>query len=1159
MMVILSLLQTLSLHYSLKLSYKLSMLVDSKQRRLFHQLVLKKGLMLIVASAFFNSLFQYCQDGLEIEWRENLTKYVHEKYFTGMNYYSLVGLDSGKSSGIVDPEHRIARDISSVTQRLVRLVASFIQSCPPLVWFTYQIYKILGSRMAALPHICLLISYEIAQSLFPKNIGELYRAHSAAEGAYFKSVARVQSYAESIVALGGTAVEKSIVKDKFSSVHSCVVGLNKALFKFGFVFKSTYVLAYKTVALPVFIDYVMRGAVTNKFVYLMHSLRLVAEAAIANGQLLTLHALSDHMRPLCGRVTGLIDALGKLSESHQSQKLENFVEGDEVRFENVDVITPTGNVLVRELSFTVKRESNLLLTGANGAGKSSIFRCLGGLWHVSTGRITKPGVSHSGLHNEIFYLPQKPYNVIGTLRDQIVYPYSEDQVSLNNEQIGELLEMVSLSYLNDKDACKIINWEDRLSLGEQQRLAMARLFYHSPRFAILDECTSAVNKEMEELLYMECRRLKIAYITICHRPALKRFHDHSLHLLGNSQYVSSSIPHEDAKIAEAQSDLKTHRALSEHQGAEQRSLRYAFLQNMKPIPKRSAFSKLRFLGEIMVGKSFAVLSGLFGLILLRTITHETFSYFFGQMIASLTQSNRKKFAWLVTLNIPSELFNAWVEESVSDTQKKIALNWNENLVSYALEKYFNGNVFYSAKNVDKRIEDPQNRITNELKELSSSFAEICSQLFNPAFDFIWFSLRLYYTVGIKGLGKLYLYLGALFLAGRALRPKDHKFIAQEKEVESSFSFIHSRLRNHAESVAFSGGGSREHAIANQKLEELSRRSFSVKRVHAVQQFITQCCSRDYSSVSDSLSLPLIMTWDLQLEYLLNRGDAALESLMQAKVLVKNFAFKVASGFGDLSNIQEHLSNLLSTSSRVCEMFDILDELYHSQAGQSASIQYSDDAIELRNVDIVTPVGRCLAADVSMRSDSHHSIMVTGHNGTGKTSFFRVISGLWPFYGDSAVLVRPANMRDVLLVPQRTYCVTGNLAAQISYPQVFQEITSDLETRLRSALEVVGIRYLVDRENGNWNVSCNWENTLSLGEQQKIGIARIFFHMPKFAVLDECTDAVSADVERELYTALHKAGVKCITISKRLNLVDFHKYELRFGVPNDCGWSLSEIQ
>jgi ABC-type uncharacterized transport system fused permease/ATPase subunit len=105
---------------------------------------------------------------------------------------------------------------------------------------------------------------------------------------------------------------------------------------------------------------------------------------------------------------------------------------------------------------------------------------------------------------------------------------------------------------------------------------------------------------------------------------------------------------------------------------------------------------------------------------------------------------------------------------------------------------------------------------------------------------------------------------------------------------------------------------------------------------------------------------------------------------------------------------------------------------------------------------------------------------------------------------------------------------------------------------------VGIAFLVTREKGGWEACKPWEDTLSLGEQQRLGIARLLFHRPAYGVLDECTDAVSADGEHKLYEALHAAGVSTITISKRLALTRFHRHELQLGADNEEGWLLKEL-
>lgn len=126
------------------------------------------------------------------------------------------------------------------------------------------------------------------------------------------------------------------------------------------------------------------------------------------------------------------------------------------------------------------------------------------------GKIYRP----KDFQKEFYYVPQYPYNVTGTLREQITYPLL-NQPPVADEKIRELLRMVDIEKIIDREGLDIVkNWDDILSLGEQQRLSIARLFYHQPKYAILDECTSAVSVDVEANIYRICRELGMTTITI---------------------------------------------------------------------------------------------------------------------------------------------------------------------------------------------------------------------------------------------------------------------------------------------------------------------------------------------------------------------------------------------------------------------------------------------------------------------------------------------------------------------------------------------------------------------------------------------------------------------------------------------------------------------
>ena len=134
------------------------------------------------------------------------------------------------------------------------------------------------------------------------------------------------------------------------------------------------------------------------------------------------------------------------------------------------------------------------------------------------------GVVEKPHPNKVFYIPQKPYLSLGTLRDQVIYPHSKEQMQASGRSDADLLSLlalVNLEYVlesrNEGWECRE-DWADVLSGGEKQKLAMARLFYHRPQFAILDECTSAMSVDIEGLLYTHCSKLGITLLTVCPMP-----------------------------------------------------------------------------------------------------------------------------------------------------------------------------------------------------------------------------------------------------------------------------------------------------------------------------------------------------------------------------------------------------------------------------------------------------------------------------------------------------------------------------------------------------------------------------------------------------------------------------------------------------------------
>ncbi len=206
-------------------------------------------------------------------------------------------------------------------------------------------------------------------------------------------------------------------------------------------------------------------------------------------------------------------------------------EGTRLCMEGVTLYTPQfGRLLVRDLRLALEPGEALLITGPSGCGKSSLLRAIAGLWRSGAGTIEHPP------HARMFFLPQRPYMQRESLRSQIIYPSRSTQ--LDDAALAQLLDQVQLSTLLERvgglDAVE--DWEKLLSVGEQQRLAFARVLVHRPAMVILDEATSALDSANEAALYQRLRESGATLVSIAHRSAVLAHHTHVLQLHGGGSW-----------------------------------------------------------------------------------------------------------------------------------------------------------------------------------------------------------------------------------------------------------------------------------------------------------------------------------------------------------------------------------------------------------------------------------------------------------------------------------------------------------------------------------------------------------------------------------------------------------------------------------------------
>ena len=222
---------------------------------------------------------------------------------------------------------------------------------------------------------------------------------------------------------------------------------------------------------------------------------------------------------------------------------DNACLGPLLAVEDLSLVTPeTSLPLVRGLDVTVAEGESLLVMGPSGTGKTSLLRAAAGLWRSGEGVVHRRVSDPARLYHDVFFVPQRPYMVLGNLRRQLLYPtWTEDaNIDTGGEErrkpsdadLQAMLESVLLSALLQREGGldAEVDWSGVLSLGEQQRLAFARLLLARPRLAVLDESTSALDLATEERLYRMLAAAGVTCLSVGHRPSLRAYHARVLSL-----------------------------------------------------------------------------------------------------------------------------------------------------------------------------------------------------------------------------------------------------------------------------------------------------------------------------------------------------------------------------------------------------------------------------------------------------------------------------------------------------------------------------------------------------------------------------------------------------------------------------------------------------
>ncbi|CAH2236180.1 jg24075 [Pararge aegeria aegeria] len=529
------------------------------------RMLLGKLFMAMPLISVVNNVLKWSIGEVKLRLRTNLSLHLYQQYLKGFTYYQVTNLDNRISNA----DQLLTTDIDKFCDTVIDLYSNISK---PLLDISIYLYRLTVNLGPSTPGI--MMAYLFFSGIFltylRKPTARMTVQEQKLEGEFRYVNSRLITNSEEIAFYQGNHREQLTL---LASFYKLTRHLRNFLnFRVGMGFIDNIVAKYVAITVgfyavsrPFFVkdhNLLTTGTEQDRFRHYYTYGRMLVKMAEGIGRLVLSGRELSKLAGLTARVTQLKNVLEDVNKGNYSRTMVErhsnggippmaltpgagrIVYQDKIiRFDKVPLVTPNGDILIKELTFEVKSGINVLVCGPNGCGKSSMFRMLGELWPIFGGTLTKPP------KGKLFYVPQRPYMTLGTFRDQVIYPQTREEMlrrGRTDEELNSFLEIVQLSYLTNREGGwdAVEDWMDVLSGGEKQRIAMARLFYHAPQFAILDECTSAVSVDVEGQMYQYCREMGISLFTVSHRKSLWAHHDHYLQMDGRGGYVFEEIDSE---------------------------------------------------------------------------------------------------------------------------------------------------------------------------------------------------------------------------------------------------------------------------------------------------------------------------------------------------------------------------------------------------------------------------------------------------------------------------------------------------------------------------------------------------------------------------------------------------------------------------------------